>query len=148
MGLSAHKVKQRDYDQLFSFRDYSTITGHLGVYFDLPYQIRSQLLVGKYSRRRGNYDLSRRFNSGLHGSFATKTNLSAESLVKEVLIRVFTYLFLLSCFILTLIRKYFLWTASLTKDGGAILNKHNALISILGDSNESSITRDWNNIIN
>ena len=52
VGLSAHKVKQRDFDQLFSFRDYETTTGHLGVYFDLPYQIRSQLLVGKYLSRR------------------------------------------------------------------------------------------------
>ena len=81
MGLSAHKVKQRDYDQLFSFRDYSTITGHLGVYFDLPYQIRSQLLVGKYlaGDKGATIDLSRRFNSGFTmGVFATKTNLSAE----------------------------------------------------------------------
>ena len=31
----------------------------------------------------------------------------------------------------------------LTKDGGAILNQHNALFSILGDTNESTIKRDW-----
>ena len=31
----------------------------------------------------------------------------------------------------------------LTKDGGALLNKHNSLISILGDSNNSAIDRDW-----
>jgi len=35
----------------------------------------------------------------------------------------------------------------LTKDGGAILNKHNSLISILGDSSYSSIIRDWENLI-
>ena len=27
IGFSLHKVKQRDYDQLFSFRDYQTTTG-------------------------------------------------------------------------------------------------------------------------
>ena len=31
----------------------------------------------------------------------------------------------------------------LTKDGGAILNKHNSLISILGDSNLDAFKRDW-----
>ena len=152
VGLSAHKVKQRDYDQLFSFRDYSTITGHLGVYFDLPYQIRSQLLVGKYlaGDKGATIDLSRRFNSGFTvGVFATKTNLSAEefgegSFDKGFYISVPTQLFY-SDFRSGNIS---FGLHPLTKDGGAILNKHNALISILGDSNESSITRDWNNIIN
>ena len=152
VGLSAHKVKQRDYDQLFSFRDYSTITGHLGIYFDLPYQIRSQLLVGKYlaGDKGATIDLSRRFNSGFTmGVFATKTNLSAEefgegSFDKGFYISVPTQLFY-SDFRSGNIS---FGLHPLTKDGGAILNKHNALISILGDSNESSITRDWNNIIN
>ena len=36
----------------------------------------------------------------------------------------------------------------LTKDGGAILNKHNSLIGILGDSNFRSISRDWEKILN
>ena len=35
LGLSLHKVKQRDFDQRFSFRDYSTVTGHLGFYYVL-----------------------------------------------------------------------------------------------------------------
>ena len=47
-GLSLHKVKQRGFSQRFSFRDYETTTGHLGLYWDLPYQIQSSLLIGKY----------------------------------------------------------------------------------------------------
>ena len=61
LGFSLHKVKQRDYDQLFSFRDYQTTTGHLGIYYDFPYQIRSQLLIGKYlaGDKGATIDLSR-----------------------------------------------------------------------------------------
>ena len=151
IGLSLHKVKQRGYDQLFSFRDYSTTTGHLGLYYDLPYQIRSQLLIGKYlaGDKGATLDLSRRFKSGFTlGIFATKTNLSSEefgegSFDKGFYISVPTYLFY---------PNYRSGVISfglhpLTKDGGAILNKHNSLIGILGDSSSSSLARDWDKIL-
>ena len=149
--MSVHKVKQRAYDQRFSFRDYSTVTGHIGLYYDLPYQVRSQLLMGKYlAGDKGiTLDLSRRFNSGFTlGVFATKTNLSAEefgegSFDKGFYIPVPTQLFY-SDFRSGNIS---FGLHPLTKDGGAILNKHNSLISILGDSSYSSIIRDWENLI-
>ena len=151
IGMSVHKVKQRAYDQRFSFRDYSTVTGHIGLYYDLPYQVRSQLLMGKYlAGDKGiTLDLSRRFNSGFTlGVFATKTNLSAEefgegSFDKGFYISVPTQLFY-SDFRTGNIA---FGLHPLTKDGGAILNKHNSLISILGDSSYSSIIRDWENLI-
>jgi len=152
IGMSVHKVKQRSYDQRFSFRDYSTVTGHIGLYYDLPYQVRSQLLLGKYlaGDKGVTLDLSRRFNSGFTlGVFATKTNLSAlefgeGSFDKGFYISVPTQLFY-SDFRSGNIS---FGLHPLTKDGGAILNKHNSLISILGDSSYSSIIRDWENLIN
>ncbi len=151
IGLSAHKVKQRAYNQLFSFKEYSTTTGHLGFYFDMPYQIRSQILVGKYlaGDKGATLDLSRRFKSGFTlGIFATKTDLSAEefgegSFDKGFYISVPTQLFY-SDFRSGVIS---FGLHPLTKDGGAILNKHNSLIGILGDSSSSSIIRDWDKII-
>jgi len=151
IGLSLHKVKQRSYDQRFSFRDYSTVTGHIGLYYDLPYQVRSQFLLGKYlAGDKGlTVDVSRRFNSGFTlGVFATKTNLSAEefgegSFDKGFYISVPTQLFY-SDFRSGNIS---FGLHPLTKDGGAILNKHNSLIGILGDSSYSSIIRDWENIL-
>lgn len=151
VGLSVHKVRQRAYNQLFSLRDYSTTTGHLGFYYDLPYQLRSQLLVGKYlaGDKGATLDLSKRFKSGFTlGIFATKTNLSAEefgegSFDKGFYISIPTQLFY-SDFRSGVIS---FGLHPLTKDGGAILNKHNSLISILGDSNESAITRDWDNVL-
>ena len=151
LGLSLHKVKQRAYNQLFSFRDYSTVTGHLGVYLDLPYQVRSKFLMGKYlaGDKGVTLDLSRRFSSGFTlGVFATKTNLSAEefgegSFDKGFYISVPTQLFY-SDFRSGVIS---FGLHPLTKDGGAILNTHNSLIGILGDSGRTSIMRDWNKLV-
>ena len=151
IGLSVHKVKQRAFNQLFSFRDYSTTTGHLGIYYDLPYQLRSQLLIGKYlaGDKGATLDLSKRFKTGFTlGVFATKTNLSAQefgegSFDKGFYISVPTQLFY-SDFRSGVIS---FGLHPLTKDGGAILNKHNSLIGILGDSTSSSLIRDCDNII-
>ena len=151
LGISIHKVKQRGFNQRFSFNEYSTTTGHLGLYYDFPYQIRSQVLIGKYlaGDKGATLDLSRRFKSGFTlGVFATKTNLSAEefgegSFDKGFYLSIPTQLFY---------SDYRSGNISfglhpLTKDGGALLNKHNSLISILGDSNHSSIMRDWDKIV-
>ena len=123
----------------------------MAIYFDLPYQIRSQLLIGKYlaGDKGATLDLSRRFNSGFTlGIFATKTNLSAEefgegSFDKGFYLSIPTQL-LFSDFRTGVIA---FGLHPLTKDGGAILNKNSSLISILGDSNSSSLIRDWDNIL-
>ena len=81
LGFSAHRVRQRAYDQRFKFRDYETTTGHLEFYAQLPNNIFMQTYLGKYlAGDKGlTLDLSRRYNSGfVVGVFATKTNLSAE----------------------------------------------------------------------
>ena len=151
LGFSLHKVKQRDYDQLFSFRDYQTTTGHLGIYYDFPYQIRSQLLIGKYlaGDKGATIDLSRRFQSGFSlGIFASKTNLSAEefgegSFDKGFYFSIPTQLFYAD--FSTGIISFGLHP--LTKDGAAKLQQHNTLISIVGDQNRDSMIRDWDNLL-
>ena len=151
IGFSLHKVFQRDFNQLFTFRDYQTTTGHLAFYSDLPRNINLKVLAGKYlAKDKGvTVDLSRRFKTGFTlGVFATKTNLSAEefgegSFDKGFYISVPTKLFY---------SDYRTGNISfglkpLTKDGGSILTQYNALFGILGDSNSSSIRRDWNNTV-
>jgi hypothetical protein len=151
IGLSAHKVKQRGYKQRFSFRDYETFTGHLGMYYDFPKGISGQLLIGKYlaGDKGATMDLSRRFGSGFTlGVFATKTDMPKEifgegSFDKGFYFSIPTQLFYTD---------YRTGAISfglhpLTKDGGALLNQHNSLFSILGDSNRSSILRDWSSLL-
>jgi len=147
LGFSLHTVRQRDFDQRLSLRDYETKTGFLSYYLSLPYEINSKISAGKYlAGDKGlTLDLSRRFQSGFTlGVFATKTNLSAEefgegSFNKGFYISIPTQMF------------YNNFTSGnisfglqpLTKDGGAMLIQQNALFGILGDSNRNSLLRDW-----
>ena len=150
-GLSMHRVYQRDYDQRFRLRDYKTTTGHLSIYRDLPGQVNAQILIGKYlAGDKGlTIDLSRRFNTGFTlGVFATKTNLSSEEFGEGSFDKGFYFSIPVKLFY----SDYRSGNISfglhpLTKDGGALLNQHNSLFSLLGDTNLLSIKRDWKNII-
>ena len=117
----------------------------------MPYELRSQLLVGKYlaGDKGATLDLSKRFKSGFTlGIFATKTNLSAEeygegSFDKGFYISVPTYLFYPD-FRSGVIS---FGLHPLTKDGGAFLTQKNSLFALFGETNKSSITRDWDYLL-
>tara|TARA_Y100001970_G_scaffold80636_1_gene102384 strand:+ start:4717 stop:6852 length:2136 start_codon:yes stop_codon:yes gene_type:complete len=151
IGFALHRVKQRGYKQRFSFKEYETTTGHLTTYYDFPYGISSSLSIGKYlaGDKGATWDLSRRFKTGFTlGIFATKTNLSAiefgeGSFDKGFYIAVPTSLFY-SDFRAGNIT---FGLQPLTKDGGAKLAMHNQLYGLLGDTNERSILRDWNYLL-
>ena len=67
VGAELWRAKQRDYDQMLSFRDYETTTGHINLYYKEP---RSQVLIklkgGRFLAEDSgiNFDFSR-FKSGL-----------------------------------------------------------------------------------
>jgi len=150
-GLSAHRVKQRDYDQRFSFRDYVTNTGHLAIYYDFPDGITSQVAMGKYlaGDKGVTLDLGKRFGSGFAiGVFATKTDVSKEEFGEGSFDKGFYFSIPTSLFY----SDYRTGSISfgmhpLTKDGGSFLNQHNSLFSILGDSNRNNIMKDWKDIL-
>lgn len=82
IGVDIWDVKQRDYNQLFDFQDYRTITGHLSLYYHEP---RSNILFtikgGRYLAKDSGitFDFSRMFRSGLRiGAFFSQTDISAE----------------------------------------------------------------------
>ncbi|MBO72351.1 MAG: hypothetical protein CMD35_01925 [Flavobacteriales bacterium] len=67
LGFDAYYVKQRDFDQKFSFQDYNTLTGFLTYYRDIPfYDLRLKVSAGKYlANDKGvTVDISRRFKTG------------------------------------------------------------------------------------
>jgi len=78
LGIDAYWVKQRDFDQKFSFRDYKTVTGHLSYYQNLPfYDMRLKLSAGKFlGKDTGMHvDISRRFATGARvGGIVALTN--------------------------------------------------------------------------
>lgn len=81
LGVELNYVRQRDFDQLFGFQDYSVVTGHVSAYYEFGSDYLAQLDVGRYLAGDigATLTLSREFDNGWKiGVFATKTDVSAE----------------------------------------------------------------------
>ena len=83
LGFDANWVKQRDYDQRFSFRDYDVATGHATLYYDFGAERRVHVAASAGRYLAGDWgvtlDVARLFRNGVAmGAFATKTNVSSE----------------------------------------------------------------------
>ena len=82
LGLDAFWVKQREFDQKFSFREYETVTGFISYYQNIPfYDMRLKLSAGKFLGKDVGtmIDISRRFKNGARvGGFAALTDCDAE----------------------------------------------------------------------
>ena len=150
-SFSFHKVKQRGFKQRFKFRDYETETGHLGLHYDFPKGIHSEVLIGKYlaGDKGATLDISRRLKQGLTlGVFATKTSMSAEEFGEGSFDKGFYFSVPTEMFY----TKYRTGDLSfglhpLTKDGGAMLNMHNKLFALFGGTNRSGLLRDWDDLL-
>lgn len=80
LGLELAYVRQRDYDQLFSFLDYSVVTGFASVYYDFGHGDYGQVDMGRYLAGDigATVAVERVFDNGWQvGAFFTKTNVSA-----------------------------------------------------------------------
>ena len=149
-GFQLHKVKQRNFNQRFGFREYEVETGHIGIYYDFPMGIQSQFLAGKYlAGDKGlTMDLSRRFKNGFTlGVFATKTNLSSEEFGEGSFDKGFYFSIPTESFFTDFRQGDISFGLHpLTKDGGALLNNVNSLYALYGDTNKNSVSRDWKSI--
>ena len=80
IGLETWQVYQRDYDMLFSFRDYDIVTGHLNLHYHHDRSSIDFLVKGGrfLAGDSGIYfDFSRRFSNGLKiGAFFARTDIS------------------------------------------------------------------------
>ncbi|MFM2484496.1 YjbH domain-containing protein [Celerinatantimonas yamalensis] len=81
IGANVNAVKQRNFDQRFGFRDYQTVTGHLNVYYQMPWDgITAEVDVGRYlAKDKGaTFTITREFANGFRmGAYATLTNVSS-----------------------------------------------------------------------
>ena len=76
VGADLNFVRQREFDQGFGLRDYSTVTGHITGYTDLPFEAQAAVSVGRYLARDWGttIDLSREFRNGVRfGGWVTLT---------------------------------------------------------------------------
>ncbi|MBM3557027.1 MAG: YjbH domain-containing protein, partial [Alphaproteobacteria bacterium] len=149
-----YRVRQRDYDQRFAFRDYETTTGHATLYYKAPYQdIVVALSAGKYLARDQGATLrfSRRFESGMEvGAWVTKTNVSAEqfgegSFDKGFFLRIPFDLFTAN----NSTRRMGAFAFSpLTRDGGARLSVGPELYGLTEEVDVNNLTRTWHRVVN
>ena len=94
-------------------------------------------------------DLSKRFKTGFRiGIFATKTNISTETFGEGSFDKGFYFEFPTDIFLSTYQPgSISMGLHPLTKDGGAPLLNHNALIGLVYGSEYYGIERDWEDIL-
>lgn len=81
LGAEVNYVKQRDFDTMFTFRDYEVATGHVSAYYDFGRGFLGQVDVGRYLAGDwgATFTLDREFANGWKvGAYATFTDVSAE----------------------------------------------------------------------
>lgn len=148
LGLELDRVRQRDYQQLFAFREYAVTTGHFSLYYELPYKnLLLMAHVGRYLAGDvgATYELSRRFDSGVRvGLWTTFTNVSAQRFGEGSFDKGF---FIVVPFDLLLTHS----TPSasvfafrpLSRDGGQRLIMTTRLYDVTSAGNLDAVTRDW-----
>ncbi len=80
-GAELNYVKQRDFDQLFGFQDYDTLTGHLSGYYSFANGFHTQVDVGRYLAGDwgASFSLDREFANGWKvGAYFTLTDMPFE----------------------------------------------------------------------
>lgn len=81
LGVEVNYVKKRDFDQLFDFRSYDVVTGHVSAYYNFGSGYFGQVDVGRYLAKDygATLTLERQFANGWKfAAFATFTDASAE----------------------------------------------------------------------
>ena len=81
LGVEVNYVKKRDFDQLFDFRSYDVVTGHVSAYYNFGGGYVGQVDVGRYLAKDYGTTLTveREFANGWKfAAFATFTDVSAE----------------------------------------------------------------------
>jgi hypothetical protein len=144
-------VKQRDYNQLFGFRDYQTITGHLSAYYDTPYyDYRLSVHAGRYlaGDYGATFEAVRHFPTGVRvGGWFTLTNVSAErfgegSFDKGIRI-VIPFEWLLP---IGMQNTYALELRPVQRDGGAMLLGAQRLKGMVDEAGLGPLSTHWSSV--
>ena len=151
IGIDAFEVRQRDFDQRFSFREYQTKTGHITFYYNEPRsRILFKLIGGKFLAGDSGitFDASRRFKSGAQiGAFFTITDISEEEFGEGSFDKGFYINFPLEAFSRKYSRDLSGFTLRpLTRDGGAKLIVGHELYGITDQGSFNNIFRDFEDI--
>ncbi|WP_111411781.1 YjbH domain-containing protein [Billgrantia lactosivorans] len=144
LGLDVNWVKQRDFDQRFAMRDYSTWTGHLTGYWQTDYEdVLAKISVGRYlaGDLGATFDVSREFDSGVRlGGWATFTDAGSDFGEGSFDKGIYLSLPLDAFFVHSTRQRAQLSWSPLTRDGGARLARRESLYDL---TEERSMGRYW-----
>ncbi len=146
-GAEVNRVRKRDFDQLFDFRDYEVTMGHVSAYYEFTQGFTAQLDVGKYlaGDKGATLTLTREFANGWRiGAYATKTDLSAEEFGEGSFDKGVTLSIPLGWASGQPSRERVQTTLrSLSRDGGAQLNVNGRLYDRVRDSHSVKLYEGW-----
>ena len=152
LGFEIFHVKQRSFEQRFSFKDYNTVTGHLNFGYSLPLGIESNISYGRYLAKDDGFtfDLGRRTKSGFKaGIYFTRTNVSAETFGEGSFDKGFYFQIPMDLFSTGYSGNYSTFKLSpLTRDGGAKLIHDKDLKGLIYNSTYRELSQQWRGLLN
>tara|TARA_B100000795_G_scaffold165047_1_gene124167 strand:+ start:29214 stop:31118 length:1905 start_codon:yes stop_codon:yes gene_type:complete len=152
IGSEIFYVKQRDFNQKLSFKDYSTTTGHINFGFRLPLQMNLNLSYGRYLAKDDGYtfDISRETRSGFKaGVYFTKTDVPIELFGEGSFDKGFYFQIPIDLFSSEYKGNYTNFKLSpLTRDGGAKLQYKKDLKGMIYNSTYNKLNGGWDGFLN
>ena len=152
VGAEFSWVRQREFDVMLKFRNYSTGTGHFNIFYQWPhYNLLTSVHIGSYLARDrgGTIVTSREFDSGVRmGAWVTLTNLPFEdfgegSFDKGIFVSIPLELFLMKSYI----GHARFGFRPLTRDGGQMLHFTPRLYDLTANANLQRVVDDWNRFL-
>ena len=147
IGVEVNRVRKRDFDGLFEFRDYEVTTGHISAYYEFPHGFTAQLDVGKYlaGDKGATLTVTREFANGWRvGAFATKTDLSDEEFGEGSFDKGITLSIPIAWATGTPSRDRATTTLrSLSRDGGARVHVEDRLYDTIRDGHSAKLYEGW-----
>jgi hypothetical protein len=147
VGVEVNRVKKRDFDSVFGFRDYEATTGFVSAYYESPLGFSAQLDVGQYlaGDKGATITVAREFANGWRiGAYATKTDLSDEEYGEGSFDKGVTLSIPLTWAIGDPSRDRASTTIrSLARDGGARVNVNGRLYDKVRDSQSVKLYEGW-----
>lgn len=151
-GVDVNWVRQRSFRQRFEFLDYSVVTGHLNLHYNLPYQsLLLQANIGQYlaGDRGGTFQVSKLFDSGIRaGVFATLTDIPFDLFGEGSFDKGFFISVPFDLFSIRPSRRGGTFGfRPLTKDGGQKLSNGPGLYDLTAQGNLDEVIRDMPSIL-
>lgn len=147
LGIEINRVRKRDFEDVFGFRDYEVTTGHVSAYYEFAQGYTAQLDVGQYlaGDRGATISLTREFANGWRiGAFATKTDLSEDEFGEGSFDKGISISIPISWATGQPSRQRAGSTIrSLSRDGGARLNVNGRLYDKVRDSHSVKLYEGW-----